>query len=114
MTKLKELPRFTIIRHRGQQNKATLPDGTEVERQDKLFVPEWGRLIPCADYSEHFIYAMPPKIKNAPSYACSCGSPAVIVGPSGYVLDTSAQGLMFVCLIHATTGGHSNLQSKWI
>lgn len=104
---------FGIIRHRGTPNKATLPDGTVVYGKEHIFVPEYG-LIKCAPYSDNFIYEMPSKFINAPSYACSCGSPAVITGLSGYVLDASPQGKLFVCLQHATHGAHFNTPSRWI
>lgn len=108
---------FNIIRHRGVLNKAQLPDGTWVERMDKIFIPEVGRFIPCAAYDDHFIYEIPQKLAKmypGPSYKCTCGAAAGWTGPSGYILDASAQGLMFVCLIHAQTGLHATGGARWI
>lgn len=103
---------FNIIRHRGQLNEGVLPDGTKVYRKDKLYVPEWGGFIPCAPYDEHFIFEVPSKFKVS-SYMCTCGSIAVTSGPSGYVLDASPQGKMFICYFHSLYGHHSD-GSKWI
>lgn len=109
---------FSIIRHRGQVNKAQLPNGDWVERPEKgFFIPEAGRFIHAAPYEEHFIYEIPKHLANlypGPIYRCTCGSAAGWVGHSGYVLDASAQGLMFVCLTHAQTGKHSNGGTQWI
>jgi hypothetical protein len=105
---------FGIIRYHNSPIKATLPDGTDVYRQDKIFVSEYGGDIPCAPYSDNFIYAMPKKFIKVPSFACTCGAPAVITGASGYVMDASPQGKMFVCLTHATIGHHANnSKNRW-
>lgn len=104
---------FGIIRHRGTPHEAQLPDGTTVHGKEHIFVPEYG-LIKCAPYNDNFIYEMPAKFINAPSYACSCGSFACITGISGYGQDGSPQGLLFVCHQHATYGVHFNTQSRWI
>ena len=105
---------FGIIRHHNSPNKATLPDGTSVYRANKIYVSEYGGEIPCAVYSDNFIYVMPQKYVKAPSFACTCGAPAAITGLSGYVLDASPQGKMFVCLTHATIGHHANnSKNRW-
>ena len=105
--------KITLIRHRGQLNKGQLPDKTWVERQEKIFVPEWGRFVPTAPYSEHFLYEVPPKYHGA-AYRCSCGSFGVISGYSSYKDDASQQGLLIVCHAHATTGIHLSGGSRWI
>lgn len=107
---------FNIIRHRGKMDEGQLPDGTKVYRKDFIFVPEQNGLIRCADYYEHFIYEIPQdKIKVYPgsAYRCTCGSFAVVAGLSGYVLDASPQGKIFLCHLHATTGKHAG-GSQWI
>jgi len=111
MTKT-EKKTFNIIRHRGKQNKAQLPDGTWVERLEKVLIPEYGGFLPVADYSEHFIYEQ-HRYKGA-IYRCTCGSPAVITGVSGYVHDASPQGKMMLCLYHATNGVHQSGGTRWI
>ena len=104
---------ITVIRHRGTPNKATLPGGEVVTRQEKLWVSEWEGFVVCAGYDDHFLYVSPGKYLGS-SLMCTCGSAAVITGPSGYVLDASPQGKMIVCLVHAQTGIHSTGGSKWV
>jgi len=96
-------------------NKATTLDGHDVYRQEKLFVVELGRFIPCAFYEEHFIYENPTKKAGTSSYMCTCGSSAVIAGISGYEGSASPSGLMFICLLHATHGHHVDTSTvKWV
>ena len=87
-----------FIRHYGEPKKATTLHGVAVTRQDKLFVVEWGALVPCAPYDTHFLYYTSEQGSSA--YVCTCGSPAVVIKPE----DPTAR--MFVCLAHAQTGGH--------
>lgn len=117
MTANKNPTPFNIIRIRGTPNKAKLPDGTDIERREMLFVPELNGFVMCAPYSDHFIYEIPKKVAYkypGSSYMCTCGSPAVYTGPSGYVLDASPQGKLFVCQFHATTGKHANGGVRWV
>lgn len=108
-------PKFNIIRYRGTPNKATTLLGFEVYRQESLFVGgSYNRLLPCAPYSEHFLYEIPPKYKNTSAYMCTCGSYAEVVGLSGYENDASPSGLMLVCHLHASFGRHNNGGAKWI
>ena len=104
---------FNIIRYRGQVNKAKTLDGYDIIRQDKLFIPDYG-MVTCAPYEEHFLYKEPNPKKIGSIYMCTCGSPAIVTGLSGYVLDASPQGKMLVCMLHATTGKHTNSQARWI
>lgn len=89
-----------IIKHVGEVKSATLADGTVVYRQETLFVEEWGALVICAPYDNHFIYENPDKSKGTPGYLCTCGSVAVIAPP----LPTG----LFVCLFDLNSGlkGH--------
>lgn len=104
---------FNIIRYRGQPTRAMV-DGIWVDRLEHIFVPEYGGFVVCASYDDHFIFEHPDKKVKGPTYQCTCGSAAVITGPSGYVLDASPQGKMFVCLLHANTGLHATGGTKWI
>lgn len=104
---------FNIIRYRGQQNKAQLPNGTWIERADRLWVEEYG-LVMCAPYDDHFIFRNPNKKEIGSLYQCTCGSMAVVVGPQGYLYDASPQGKMLVCHHHATHGIHATGGTKWI
>ena len=113
MTTEKKPSPFQIIRHRGQVDKGQLPDKRWVHRAEKVFIPEWGRFINTAPYSEHFLYEMPEgEIGN--TVRCSCGSIAVIAGYSSYKDDASQQGLLYVCNNHANMGVHLDGGSRWI
>jgi hypothetical protein len=95
-------------------NKATTLLGFDVYRRESIYVPEYGRDIPCAPYDNHFIYEIPKKYRNTSSFMCTCGSFAVVTGFSGYNKDASPSGLMLVCHHHATFGVHSTGENKWI
>lgn len=92
---------FGIIHHRGQVRKAQTPQGKIVEREEHLFVPEWGQFVQCAPYEEHFIYEDPEQTKGSSSYLCTCGAAAVVINPE------RQGGRMFVCMVHASYGAHS-------
>lgn len=113
MTVNKKSPPFQIIRHRGQPRKGQLPDGTWIYAEDKMFIEEYRGFVPTAPYSDHFIYRM-PKNSLGSAYMCSCGSPAIIVGISGYVHDASPQGKLMVCMAHSTNGIHLTGGSRWV
>lgn len=99
---------FSIIRHRGDPDEATTLDGHKVHRKDKIFIPAWEEFVTCAPYDNHFIYTDPSGKVGRWSYMCSCGSPAVITGFSGYKGDASYQGKMLVCYFHAGRGKHAD------
>ena len=113
MTAEKKPTPFQIIRHRGQVNRGQLPDGRWVQREEKIWIPEWGRFIPTAPYSEHFIFTVPEQYKGS-AMICSCGSPAVVSGYSAYKDAASQQGLLVVCLSHSNTGLHMTGGIKWV
>ena len=92
---------FSIIHHKGRVNKATTLDGVVVERQEQLFVEEWGNFVPCAPYDEHFVYENPDTSQGSSSYMCTCGSVAVVVNPE------RDAGRLFVCHFHETYGSHT-------
>jgi len=112
MTATKKDAPYQIIRHYGKPKEGYLPDGTKVYAQDKIYFIEVSRFVPCAPYSNHFLYEVPNRIIGA-KWRCSCGSAAVCAGYSGYKDVASQQGLLFVCLEHAQTGLHLG-DSKWI
>jgi len=89
---------FNIIHHRGIPKRAETLRGQGITRQEKIYVPEYGRQVPCAPYDDHFVYADPTVGQSA--YMCTCGSAAVIAAPE------RGAGQMFVCLHHATYGKH--------
>ncbi len=92
---------FEIIHHRGQVQKAETAQGTTVEREEYLFVSEWGQFIQCAPYEEHFVFEDPDKAIGGSAFLCTCGSVAVVINPE------RDSGRMFVCLLHASHGAHS-------
>lgn len=87
---------FKLIKHAGEVKKATLADGTVVNRQSVIFVEEWGVMVKCAEYDTHFIYPNPDTSEGSSAYLCTCGNPAVVAPPS-------PAGL-FVCLFDLNTG----------
>jgi hypothetical protein len=113
MTVEKKPTPFYVVRHRGTPSKAQLPDGVWIERQDKIWIPEWGGFVMCAPYSDHFLYQLPEKYLGS-ALMCTCGSIAVVTGLSGYVLDASPQGKLLVCKFHADKGIHATGGSTWV
>ncbi len=108
---------FSIIRHYGTPKQGQLPDGTTVYAQDKFWIPEMGGFIKCVEMDDHFLYQIPDSVSHlypGSVYRCSCGSPAIYVGKSGYVWGASPQGLLFVCQMHITTGHHATGGSRWV
>ena len=109
---------FNIIRQRGQLNRARLPDGTWLERVDKLWIPEYNAFIKILYDDTNFIYEIPKHLitpdYRGPLYKCTCGSPAIVVGMSGYVFGASPQGLVLTCQLLVETQYHSTGGTKWI
>lgn len=129
---------FQIIRVRATPTEAVTLSGHRVQKSDVIFmrVPagetpaglateRWVR-FKCADYhNEHFLYLDPLYEDDSEAgkghwfAMCTCGSPAVIVGPKSASLEeTGMQEQMLVCYLyhmtleqtghgrHATTGEH--------
>jgi len=99
-----------IIKHYGIPTEALLPNGKRVHRMEKLRVVEAGRkprMVQCAPYDNHFIYATDEP--NMSQYMCTCGSIAVIVGYNVYKEDASPtpSGELFICHLHGMTGFHN-------
>jgi len=88
-----------VVKHLGEPKEARTLKGTIVHRQDKLWVDQWGRFVPCAPYDDHFLYESPDKTPGSPTFMCTCGSAAIIVG--------AGKAEMFVCMMHVTTGKHT-------
>jgi hypothetical protein len=113
MTVEKKPAPFNIVRHRGMQDRAQLPDGTWVEKQDKIWFDMVSGFVPVAPYDDHFLYELPVKYKGA-SVRCTCGSFAVVAGYSAYKGDASQQGLLYVCYQHSNFGTHLGGNAKWV
>lgn len=99
---------FNIIMNFNSPNKATTVDGYDVERQEKLWIPEWGAFVTCASYDNHFVFEHPNKKRKGTIYLCTCGSAAIVPGYSGYKGDSSNVGALFVCLLHSASGKHAD------
>ena len=91
-----------ISRSVGDLQKATLEDGTVVNRQELIFVEGQG-LIRCAPYELHFIYEA-PKTRKGWGLWCTCGSIAGVVGYAAYtkLATPSGDGKLIVCIRHTT------------
>lgn len=91
-----------IVRSVGDAKRATLVDGTVVEREEYLFIEGYG-LVQCAPYELHFIYQLP---KHMIGYTpmCTCGSIAGVVGYAAYskLASPTDTGMIIVCIRHAT------------
>jgi hypothetical protein len=113
---------FSIIHHRGSPNEATTLDGHKVERQEELFIPDWGTFVKCAQYDDHFVYE-DPESKNIVGrwmHMCTCGAPGIIVGYKAYEQDASKySGGLLVCKaftdssIETGYGVHQTGGRKW-
>jgi len=100
---------FNIIKHFGDAGKVTLVDGTVIHKDpaERLFVPEYGVFVKCAPYGNHFIFEVPKRIKG-PSWMCSCGSVAHMVGANAYGHLSSPEGAMIVCQHHTQFNKHAD------
>lgn len=92
-----------IVRNQGNLQKATLRDGTVVERTELIFVDGQG-LVQCANYELHFIYTAPVTHKGWGIF-CTCGSIAGVVGLNAYsrLASPTSTGKMIVCIRHTAT-----------
>jgi hypothetical protein len=92
---------FNIIQHRGEPNKAEF-EGITVTREEKLFIREWGALVSCTHYDDHFIFEIPEARKRIgmSEYMCTCGSYAVVANPE------MERARLFVCMFHIENGYH--------
>ncbi|KKL88077.1 hypothetical protein LCGC14_1928370 [marine sediment metagenome] len=105
---------FNIIKHLGDPGEATLESGHTVYKEEYVyFKNDKGQYVAmkCADYhGAHFVYLDPVynvdgKEGMGHFFAmCSCGSPAVIVGPTEAQLEiTGWQEQLLVCYVYHGT-----------
>jgi len=78
---------FSIIKHYNNPNEAVTLDGYKVHREEKVFIEGLGGFVPCAKQGRWFA-------------ACTCGSPAVLIGAKDYAHLGSPEGMMLVCYFH--------------
>jgi hypothetical protein len=95
---------FTMIRHRGQPNKATfeymftddrgrrVKRSVEVYRVDKIYLDTWG-WVSCVPYDDHFVFEVPLAHQSIGMWTmwCTCGSIAGVASPE------DVKGRMVVC-----------------
>lgn len=91
-----------VVRAVGDAKRATLHDGTVVERTELIFVEGYG-LIRCAPYELHFIYELPKHIIGW-NLMCTCGSIAGVVGYAAYskLAAPTDTGMIIACVRHTT------------
>lgn len=111
---MKKYHTFNIIKHHGTPKAAVLQGGERVHMQEKIYAPELVQdrrvqdgFFKCTDYGNHFIYKAPQSYIG-PKYRCTCGSMAVLTGPSGYSFGSSQTKLMFVCQTHSMFLKHAD------
>lgn len=104
-------PRFNIIRSRNNLNLAETVNGKRVQRQEKIWMPEYGRYVMSAPYDNHFTFVDNSNLGW--TLFCTCGSPAGIVGFRAYEQNaspTSGEGIMpgelLVCIHHTQFNKH--------
>lgn len=115
MSKDKAVHNFNIIRVGGVAREAvTVESNKKIYRQDKLFIPEFGRFVVCAPYDNHFIYESPTNRRGS-AFMCTCGAAAIIVGHDAYKKDASATsglgivpGELLICNHHSHYGSHAD------
>ena len=99
------IPSTQVVRNVGDLKEAKLWDGTVVERQDYIFVGDYG-LVKCAPYELHFVYATPESHHSKYGWGlyCTCGSIAGVVGLQAYskLASPTDTGKMIVCIRHTT------------
>ena len=120
--------RVNIIRQRGSPTEVTLASGHTVEKQEYVYFlmpkedkrePDEWRMVKCSDYhGEHFLYLDPlyllaarPTDPNKSETGrghwfamCTCGSPAVIVGPEEAAKeDSDCPEQLLVCIYYHNT-----------
>lgn len=95
-----------IVKQVGKPKRFRNQAGQWVEAKDKIWVKEYSGFIPVTWYDNHSIYETGLTEVGTMPYLCTCGGPAVIIGPDLYT--GKSKGLMFICLIHAQTGKHAD------
>ena|SRR3972149_1145334 len=99
----------SVVKSVGDLQKATLWDGTIVERSEYLFVDGHG-LVKCCPYELHFLYCAPKEHKGY-GLMCTCGSIGGVVGLSAYskLASPTSTGKLIVCIRHTATKNNVGL-----
>ena len=106
-----------VIRHKGQVNEATLPNGRTVKRADLLIMKLGENIVPVEPVPEtdHFLYQNVMPISNddllllyggrvpqkllGPNVYCSCGAEGVVLVEGPYIGKA-------ICRAYAQFGKH--------
>jgi hypothetical protein len=102
----KVFPCFNIGHHAGQVNQAVTLEGIKVYREKSLWIPELGEVL-CTPDQDHFVYEEPTGKEGRPSYLCTCGSLAVVVGPETHKRFSSLKCKMLMCHAYMLYGKHA-------
>jgi len=110
-----QIPRkFNIVRHWGSPTEVVLDSGHKVTKQDYVYfkntLGQWV-MVKCADYhGAHFVYLDPLYNEEGPDGVghwfamCTCGSPAVIIGPTDAAMEETSPKLnLLVCYAYHLT-----------
>jgi hypothetical protein len=102
--------KFNIIKHRGDPKEATLESGHVVKKEDYVyFINDKNQYVAmkCADYhGAHFVYLDPvfnddEKGKGHWFAMCTCGSPAVTIGPMEAQIEMDGwREQLLVCYVY--------------
>lgn len=93
-----------VTRHVGDLKSATLEDGTVVHRQEKINLGDELGMVACPGMDNHFVFRHVFKRRGKPygwTTWCTCSSPAIIAGYSGYKGQASPQGQLLVCAYYS-------------
>lgn len=98
-----------IVRAVGDAKRATLHDGTVVERQDAIFVDGYG-LVQCVNTELHFIYKLPEHMKGW-GLMCTCGSIGGVVGYEAWskLASPNYSGMIIACVRLLTTKNNTGI-----
>ena len=101
------MPKAPVIIHQyGRPEKARLPNGDVVERQEFIYVPSYREVYPCLEYDNHFVYY---KKQIGSTLMCTCGSQAAAFGYAAYKKYCSYMGEKVLgCITHLQTGRHGD------
>jgi len=90
-----------VVRNVGRKNKATLPNGRVVERQDRLLLSDgW---YSCMDTDSHFIYLT---THFGSRILCTCGGEAALCGIQAWGKYTSKNERELICCLDFVNLGH--------
>lgn len=98
-----------IVRSVGDAKRATLVDGTVVERQDLLYMEGYG-FLKCINTELHFVYKLPEHMLGY-SPMCTCGSVAGVVGYEAYskLASPTDSGMIIACIRLLTTKNNTGI-----